>query len=372
MTTIHAARLTAFREATARAGLSGLVVNQPAYIFHLSDWLPPAGSAVFLVIGPRDAVLVAPFAPNIANAPWRRTIIYETFQLDRLVPAVTNAVAVLEAAIADAGLTHEPVGVVLASLPAAYALPLTRLAQLHDARDLLFRATAVKDAVAQQAIRDRVAMLDRAFSVAARSIRAGATEIQVFSAIHGELAHALGAAPAIECVFGSGPRTLIDEPQPTGRVIEPNDLLLIDLFPVLGGYVADYTRCFVAGSATDGQRAQHAALEQALAAAESMLRPGVTAAEIDRVTRMSIEDSGYGTWCYRHHTGHGFGLLAPEPPWLIPADPTPLEPGMVIAVEPGIYHPTHGGMRLEGDYIITADGCAALAGYPAILTECMD
>ncbi len=372
MTTIYATRLAALYEVAQRAGLSGLVVNQPAYIFHLSDWLPPHGSPVFVVIGPRATVLVAPCEPDVPMAPWHRTLIYETFRLDLLVSAAENAIAALKEAIVDAGLTHAPVGVALASMPAAYALALARVAHLHDARDVLFRATMVKDAAAQQAIRTRVAMLDRAFTAAARAIRAGVNELHVYTVIYAELAQALGAPPALECVFGSGPHTLHNEPQPTSRVIEPGDLLLIDLFPSLGGYVADYTRCFVAGVATDAQRAQHAALARALAAAEHMLRPGVTAADIDRAVRRSIEESGYGAWCYTHHTGHGFGLLAPEPPWIIPADPTPLEPGMVIAVEPGIYHPIHGGMRLEGNYIITPDGCESLAGYPVMLTECGD
>lgn len=368
--TIQAARLAVLRDTAARAGLQGLVLNQSAYIFHLSGWLPPAGLAVFIVIGPRDTLLVAPFAPDEPAAVWHRTYTYETFRHDRLVSALDNGVAALLQAVSDAGLLQAPVGVALAALPAAYALPLAQVAQLHDASDMLFRATMVKDAVAQQAIRERVAILDRAFAVAARTIRPGVSELEVFGAIYAELALALGAQPVLECVFGSGTRTLLDEPQPSGRVLERGDVVLIDLFPTLGGYVADYTRCFVVGPATDAQRAQHMALEHALATVEQALRPGVAAAEIDRIARYSIEAAGYAPWCYQHHTGHGFGLLALEPPWLIPADTTRLEPGMVLAVEPGIYHPEHGGMRLEGNYIITAGGCEALAGYPAMLTEC--
>ncbi|NWG20972.1 MAG: aminopeptidase P family protein [Chloroflexi bacterium] len=371
MMTISAARLAVLRDAAARAGFQGLVINQPAYIFYLSGWLPPADVAAFVVIGPRDTLLVAPFAPGEAVAPWRQTYVYETFRRDRLVSALDNGVAALLQAVADAGLRRLPVGVALAALPAAYALPLAQVAQLHDARDMLFRATMVKDAVAQQAIRARVAILDRAFAVAARTIRPGVSEMQVFTAIYAEIALAIGAQPALACVFGSGPRTLLDEPQPSDRVLEPGDVVLIDLFPTLRGYVADYTRCFVVGPATDAQRAQHMALERALAAVEQVLRPGVSAADIDRIARHSIEEAGYGPWCYQHHTGHGFGLLAPEPPWLIPADTTRLEAGMVLAVEPGIYHPVHGGMRLEGNYLITANGCESLTGYPATLTECV-
>jgi Xaa-Pro aminopeptidase len=369
--TIYADRLATLVQTVADAGLQGLIINQAPYLFHLSGWMPATGSLAFLVIGPRSVVLVAPFDPDAPERIWDQTLRYDAWRADALTLAIDQASAALREAVSDAGLHRAAVGAALNALPAFAALSLSDIVHLHDARDLLFRATMIKDSVAQQAIRERVAMLDRAFASAARAIHSGVSELAVYTAIFAELSMALGTLPVIECVFGSGSRTLADEPQPTSRILAPGDIVLIDLFPNLGGYVADYTRCFVVGAATPGQQAQHRALEQALAAAERALRPGIAVAGIDRLVRHTIEAAGYGPWGYQHHTGHGFGLLTVEPPWILSSSGMLLEEGMVIAIEPGIYHPQHGGMRLEGNYIITADGCESLAGYPATLTECM-
>jgi Xaa-Pro aminopeptidase len=369
--TIYADRLAILMQAIAHAGLQGLIINQAPYIFHLTGWMPATGSLAFLVIGPHSVVLVAPFDPDAPERIWDQTLRYDAWHADALTPAIDQAGAALREAISDAGLYRAAVGAALDALPAFAALSLSDVVHLHDARDLLFRATMIKDSVAQQAIRKRVAMLDRAFAAAANTIRSGVNELEVYTAIFAELSMALGSLPVVECVFGSGSRTLADEPQPTSRVLMPGDIVLIDLFPNLDGYVADCTRCFVVGTATAAQQAQHRALEQALAAAERALRPGIAVAEIDRLVRRTIEGAGYGPWCYQHHTGHGFGLLTVEPPWILSSGEMLLKEGMVIAIEPGIYHPQHGGMRLEGNYIITVDGCESLAGYPATLTECM-
>lgn len=368
--TIYADRLATFIRAAANAGLHGLIINQTLYLFHLSGWMPAPGAPVFLVIGPRGVVLVAPSLPEAPESVWDQTLLYDAWRSDTLMPATDQAITALRQAVSDAGLHQTNVGATLDALPASVALGLSDIVRLHDARNVLFQATMIKDAAAHQAIRERVAMLDRAFAAAALVIRPGVSELEVYGSICAELALALGAPPVVECVFASGPRTLASEPQPTSRVLTSGDVVLIDLFPNLGGYVADYTRCFVVGAATNAQRRQHLALEQALAAAEHALRPGVAAADIDRLVRQSIEAAGYGAWCYQHHTGHGFGVLTVEPPWILPTSSTLLAEGMVIAIEPGIYHPEHGGMRLEGNYIVTADGCESLTGYPATLTEC--
>lgn len=363
-------RRTTLLTALTGSGLSGLVLNQPAYIYHMTDWLPPSGISIFLVVGPDDIILVSPHLPSSGEPVWSEAILYTSFSLDELVPAGDNAFAVLEQALSQLKLTGREVGGVLSALPGEIALPLSRIIKLSDAKELIQAVTAVKDETAQQAIRSRVRYLDRAFETAQSAIRPGVSEIDVFSAIYTSLMQSLGGPFTLDCTFGSGQHSLEDEPQPTNKRLEPGEVVLIDLFPVLGEYAADYTRNFVVGQPSDAQREQHAILEKALSAAEAMLRPGIKASEIDRRVRFVLEDEGFGPHAYQHHTGHGFGLTIPEPPWLIPADHTPLQEGMVIAVEPGIYHPENGGMRLEGDYIITESGCEPLAGFPARLIPC--
>jgi Xaa-Pro aminopeptidase len=365
-----ARRLETLREALDKESLRGLVLSQSAYIFHFTDWLPPAWANVFLVIGLDDMILVSPFVPEDTMVVWSAAIPYNAFALDELVPATENALAALQQAVSQAKLYGQSVGTSLSALPGAFVLPLQRDIDWRDASKLMYAVTAVKDEVAQQAIRQRVGYLDRAFEVAAKTLKPGISELQVFGAIYSSLAQSLGGPLILDCNFGSGERSVSNEPQPTNKLLKPGETVLIDLFPSLGGYVADYTRNFIVGEPTDGQRAQHAVLEKALSAAKSVLRPDVLASEVDRLVRSIIEEEGFGEFAHTHHSGHAFGLTIPEPPWIIPADHTPLRSGMVIAVEPGIYHPINGGMRLEGNFIISEDGCQSLVGFPATLIAC--
>jgi Xaa-Pro aminopeptidase len=111
----------------------------------------------------------------------------------------------------------------------------------------------------------------------------------------------------------------------------------------------------------------HAALEGALHAGERLLHPGAAAGSVDRAVRGSIEAAGYPV--YSHHTGHGLGLSQIEPPFIAPGGDTDmrLEPGCVIALEPGIYQPGVGGMRLENVYLVTGGEPELLTGTPAQL-----
>ena len=370
MSEIISSRLTILREKLHEADLSGLILRKPTLIYHLTGWLPPGWADVFVVVGTDDLLLVTPFVPDSSDLFWDDALVYDSFALNEQVPATENAVIAVKQALEKAGLQGGVVGAILENLSGIYALELAEYVSLKDAGGVVAGVTAIKDKAAQQAIRERVVYLDQAFAVARDTIRPGISETEVIGRIYTSLVKAYGGLVDLACNFGSGPRALIDEPQPTNRVIKAGEVVMIDLYPQIGPYVADYTRNFVVGSPTDAQMAQHAALEMALKAGEAMLKPGVEASEIDQVCRQVLIEQGFGEHAYQHHSGHAFGLAIPEEPWLIPADHTPLQAGMVIAVEPAIYHPENGGMRLEGNYIITEEGCEALVGFPAELIIC--
>jgi Xaa-Pro dipeptidase len=363
-------RLEVIKKALDQEHLEGLVLNQSAYIFHLTNWLPPPWAKIFAVVGPDDFILVTPYVPEDIQPTWSTLIKYTSFSLDELVNVTANVILVLQQALSQAKLSAKSVGVILDALPGSYTQALSKQIRLQDASNLLNAEIAIKDEMAQRAISQRVSYLDQAFELVAATIQPGMSEIEVFGDIYKLLVQLQGDPINLDCNIASGLRTLGDDPQPTNKLLKKRDLMMIDLFPMLGGYGADCTRNFAVGRATEDQIVQHEVLEKALLAAEAALQPKIAASEIDRIVRKVIEDAGYGMYAHQHHSGHAFGLAIPEPPWLIPADHTPLKAGMVIAVEPGIYHPINGGMRLEGDYIITEDGCKPLSGFPAKLTIC--
>ena len=107
----------------------------------------------------------------------------------------------------------------------------------------------------------------------------------------------------------------------------------------------------------------HEIVQAANAAGRQAARPGVSAESVDQAARAVIEEAGYGEY-FTHRTGHGLGLEVHEPPYIVAGNDRVLEEGMTFTVEPGIYLPGRGGVRVEDDVAITADGCESLTTFP--------
>ncbi|MCD6289758.1 MAG: aminopeptidase P family protein, partial [Anaerolineae bacterium] len=137
---------------------------------------------------------------------------------------------------------------------------------------------------------------------------------------------------------------------------------IVDFFPVLDGYRADITNTYAVGRPTDAQRRYMDLLLQAKAAGEATLRPGVTGGEVYAAVRGVFERAGVAAY-FTHHAGHALGLMHPEPPFLVPGSSEPLQENQVVTLEPGLYDPAVGSMRIEDDYLITADGFERLSNH---------
>lgn len=147
------------------------------------------------------------------------------------------------------------------------------------------------------------------------------------------------------------------------NTLEEDDFLLIDFGGTLDGYPADITRTFCLGAPTDEMTAIYNAVLRANEAARLAVRPGATAGEIDRAARDVIEGAGYGEY-FIHRTGHGLGLEVHELPNIAAGDDTVLAPGMVFTIEPGIYKPGLGGVRIEDNIVVTEGGGESLTSFP--------
>ena len=154
-------------------------------------------------------------------------------------------------------------------------------------------------------------------------------------------------------------------PQPDARIGDA-DFVLVDWGATGRPYKSDLTRVVVTGKVTAKfetiYRTVLAAQERAIAA----IRPGVTGREVDAEARSVIEEAGFGCF-FRHGLGHGLGLEIHEAPRLHKDAKEKLQPGMVVTVEPGIYLPDWGGIRIEDDVLVTPDGCEVLSSVPKSL-----
>ncbi|NEE04037.1 M24 family metallopeptidase [Phytoactinopolyspora halotolerans] len=169
--------------------------------------------------------------------------------------------------------------------------------------------------------------------------------------------YAAGAdAIAFETIVASGPNSAVPHHRPTDRVVERGDFVKIDFGAAFGGYHADCTRtCVVGGEPAAWQREIYDIVAASQRAGREALTPGGERIDVDKASRSVIEDAGYGEQ-FGHGTGHGVGLEVHEAPTLGYSATGTLAERMTVTVEPGIYLPDRGGVRIEDTLVVRADG----------------
>ncbi len=215
-----------------------------------------------------------------------------------------------------------------------------------------------------------VAKMERAVAVAEAAmnallprIRLGMSELQIASMLTHELSDAGAEAVAFGPIVASGPNSAIPHAVPTERKVQQGDLLLFDWGALVDGYASDITRTYAVGEIDHELREIYESVRLANEAGKSAVRPDAEAQEVDRAARRVIEDAGYGEM-FIHRTGHGLGLEVHEEPSLVEGNRARLKVGNIFTVEPGIYLNGKGGVRIEDDVLVTADGHRSLTSLP--------
>ena len=207
----------------------------------------------------------------------------------------------------------------------------------------------------------------------------GAREQDVAQALEAGMRRAGFSRPAFDTIVASGPRSALPHGRATDRVMAAGDLVVLDFGGVYGGYCVDLTRTAELGILSVEAGRVHAAVAEAQEAAIAAIAPGVPAAEVDRAARDVLARHGLADR-FVHGTGHGLGLDVHEAPRLGPARPAVHPPlsgtvslpevlaaGMVVTVEPGVYIPGWGGIRIEDDLLVTESGAERLTTVPVAL-----
>ena len=353
------ARQQAVRTILEERKLDALLVTSAPNIRYLSGF---SGSAGMLLLTPADAVLVTDFR-YASQAPAEvgdsaRTVIERTNIWDRLGRELTAA------SIGRLGVE----GVHLT---------------LRDARRLAeqgrFTLEPVEDVV--EGLRaskspEEVAAVSRAVDVAQGSLAAvlptvhpGDRELDVAARLEAALRQRGSEWHPFPTIVASGPRSALPHARSTERVIAPGDWLLLDFGAQVDGYCADLTRTILVGRKADSrQRDVYDTVRQAQARAVQNIRAGMTGREADALARDVIAGHGFGE-AFGHSLGHGLGLEVHEAPRLAPTADAPLPAGAVVTIEPGIYLPGWGGVRLEDDVHLGPDGPVCLSDQRTELVE---
>ncbi|WP_246944577.1 M24 family metallopeptidase [Bacillus pinisoli] len=209
-------------------------------------------------------------------------------------------------------------------------------------------------------LKEATEIADAAFEHILKVIRPGKTEIEISNELEFFMRNQGAASSSFDIIVASGYRSALPHGVASEKVIESGEFVTLDFGAYYKGYCSDITRTVAVGQPSDELKNIYDVVLEAQLRGMAGIKPGLTGKEADALTRDYISEKGYGEY-FGHSTGHGIGLEVHEGPGLSFKSDMKLEPGMVVTVEPGIYVPNLGGVRIEDDTVITNDGNQSLS-----------
>lgn len=234
--------------------------------------------------------------------------------------------------------------------------------QFYSLDDTLNQFRLVKDANELEIIREAAHLADEAIQIGIDSLKEDCTEMDVLAAIELAMKKKGVHDMSFPTMVLFGEKSALPHGHPGLRRLKKGDLVLFDLGVVWHGYCSDITRTVAFGGIGKQQREIYEVVKQAQQEAIDALKPGVRVGDLDRIARDRISGAGYGSF-FTHRLGHGLGISVHEFPSINETNDHLLKEGMVFTIEPGIYVPEVGGVRIEDDVYITQDGAEILTSF---------
>lgn len=231
--------------------------------------------------------------------------------------------------------------------------------RLRAVSGMVERQRMVKDAAEIERLRRAVKLGSSLFLPAVRTIRPGVPESVVAAKLEYAARRAGAEAMAFTTIVAGGVRSALPHGHASPAPLPSQGFVVLDFGVILRGYCSDMTRTVVVGRVTSRQREWYAAVLEAQLAGIASVRTGATADDVDNATRKVLKKNKLAKY-FTHSTGHGVGLEIHEAPRLAAGQEEVLKPGMVITIEPGIYVPGQGGIRIEDMVVVTETGCEIL------------
>lgn len=231
--------------------------------------------------------------------------------------------------------------------------------ELIPTTSLIEKMRLIKDDDEIARIKKSVGLNEQVFSEIYPTITSGQSEVDVALALEQRMRKLGASSPSFDTIVASAANSALPHAVPGRSSITKGCPLTIDMGLVLDGYCSDMTRTFVPGKPDKKYKKIHRIVRKAQKAGIAAIRPGATGKAVDKAAREIITDAGYGKY-FGHSLGHGVGLEVHEGPRLSPRSEEKLRPGMIVTVEPGIYLPGWGGIRLEDMVLVTEDGAENL------------
>lgn len=350
---VHTARVRRLRSRLAEDGLDALLVTYPHDIRYLTGF---SGEDSYALITRKQFYIISDFRFQEELARWRSraTIV---IRQKAIIEATGELLADLKPGIVGVQGEH------LSSASRASLAKKVGERKLRDTSGLLLSLRVTKDASEVSLIRRAAKIQEEALEAVLPLIRPGQGESLIAARLEYEMKSRGASGTSFETIVAARANGSKPHYRPGATRTGANTALLIDWGARLDGYCSDMTRTFALGRWPAKLREAYGVVLEAHLAAIDAIRPGRTCGEIDSVARGIIERAGYGD-CFGHGLGHGIGVDIHEQPRLAKGIQTALVPGMVVTVEPGIYLPGVGGIRIEDDILVTSRGSSNLCSLP--------
>jgi Xaa-Pro aminopeptidase len=352
MTRPERARVRRLRQLMRTAGIPALLVTRREDVRYLSAFTGSSGS---LLVGVGRTFLITDFRYRLqANK--------ETSGVTVLILKKDYYATLREAVLRGAGapaICVDASSVTIAELNKIRKQGLTVKARPDMVGELRMR----KDAQELKYIRNAIRTAEQAFLELRPHIKPGAEERALGSRLEWLMRENGARRAAFETIVASGPNGAMPHAGVTNRRIRKGDLVTLDFGAEADGYCSDITRTVCAGRPVARQRELHALVMQAQETALRAVKPGIACKAVDAAARGVIRDAGYGK-CFGHGTGHGVGLAVHEAPSVSAMSKDEVARDMVFTIEPGVYIPGWGGIRIEDMVLAEDDGPRALTTLP--------
>jgi Xaa-Pro aminopeptidase len=350
-----AQRRDRLRQQLQATDLDAFVVSHPVNVTYLTGF---SGEASVLILGRQKTVLVSDFR-------FIEQIAEECPGLDTYIRPPTQKLPEAVAQTIDKLGVHavgfESHVVTVAELQTLREL--TANVEWQPAGDRVEILRMVKDESELAQIEEAIHMAQNAYTAFRSLLRPGDCEKDLADAMEGYVRRAGGRGTSFPTIIAVAERAALPHAPPTERTVGSGELLLIDWGACGRLYKSDLTRTVATRKISTKLEEVYAVVLKAQQQAIAAVRPGAAAQSIDAAARGIISEAGFGPY-FGHGLGHGIGLQVHEGPAVRPGSPTVLQPDMVFTVEPGIYLPDWGGVRIEDDVLVTPDGCRVLTDLP--------
>ncbi len=343
------ARLQQLRKAMKERQLEALLITSSVNRRYITGF---TGSAGYVLVTAEQAYLLTDFR-YMTQAPEQAT----AFTVAEHAPNVADTIKQL---LADWGVGS--IGFEQDQMPySRYAAYKEKLApiQLVPVSGLLEGIRNFKDAEEIATIEKATEIADKTYEHILGYIKPGVTEKELEIEMEFFMRRLGASGPSFETIVASGVRSALPHGVASDKPIGVDEFITFDFGAIYNGYVSDLTRTVFVGTPSDKHREIYDIVLQSQLHTLENLKPGMGGREADALSRDIIAAHGYGD-AYGHSAGHGIGLEVHEEPRLSKLSDTVLQPGMVVTVEPGIYIPGFGGVRIEDDVLITENGIRVL------------